>query len=59
MTRLWIWAGLPEVMVRGGDRGASFDADSSQEARVMRLRGYGNSIVSQVAATFIQAVIGP
>ena len=48
--------GLPEGLVRGGDRRLAPDADASAEARVMRLRGYGNAIVPQVAAAFIRAV---
>jgi DNA (cytosine-5)-methyltransferase 1 len=48
--------GLPEGLVRGGDRSMAPDADESQEARVMRLRGYGNAIVPQLAAAFIRAV---
>ena len=48
-------AGLSGRVVRGGDPGAPVDADSSQEARVMRLRGYGNAIVPQVAAAFVRA----
>ena len=45
--------GLPKGVVRGGD----CDADNTQEARVMRLKGYGNSIVPQVAAEFISSWI--
>lgn len=41
------------AMVRGCDPGESVDA--SPEARVMRLKGYGNAIVAQVAAEFISA----
>ena len=33
----------------------SIDANNTQEARVMRLKGYGNAIVPQVAAQFISA----
>jgi hypothetical protein len=33
------------------------DADQSAEARVMRLRGYGNAIVPQVAAAFVMAAL--
>lgn len=46
---------LSKGMVRGGDRGLAPDANESQEGRVMRLRGYGNAIVPQVAAAFITA----
>ena len=42
-------------MVRSGDSGAPLDADATGEARVMRLRGYGNAIVPQVAAMFVRA----
>jgi DNA (cytosine-5)-methyltransferase 1 len=47
--------GLPKGLVRGGDRSMAPDADQSAEARVMRLRGYGNAIVPQLAAAFIRA----
>jgi DNA (cytosine-5)-methyltransferase 1 len=50
-------AGLPEGLVRGGDRSMAPDADQSAEGRVMRLRGYGNSIVPQVAAAFVRAAM--
>lgn len=43
--------GLPRGMGRGGDDGGPFHP---AEARVMRLRGYGNAIVPQVAAQFIR-----
>lgn len=44
--------GLPRGMGRGGDDGSPFHP---AEARVMRLRGYGNAIVPQAAAIFIQS----
>ena len=47
--------GIPRGMVRSGDNSDAFDANNTQEARVMRLKGYGNAIVPQVAASFIQA----
>lgn len=50
--------GLPAPVVRGGDQGAPEDADATSEARVMRLRGYGNAIVPQVAAAFLRAWLG-
>lgn len=50
-------AGLPKGVVRGGDPGEPFDANATAEARVGRLRGYGNSIVPQLAATFIRAFL--
>jgi DNA (cytosine-5)-methyltransferase 1 len=36
------------------DSGLSFDADNTPEARVMRLRGYGNAIVAPVAEAWIR-----
>ncbi len=45
--------GLPKGMVYSGDPGES--CNETQEARVMRLKGYGNAIVPQVAAEFIRA----
>jgi hypothetical protein len=42
-------------MVRGCDSGAPGDPNATPEARTMRLRGYGNAIVPQVAAAFIRA----
>ena len=47
-------AGLSGGMVPGGDPSESY-AKTTAEARVSRLRGYGNAIVPQVAAEFIQA----
>ena len=47
--------GISERMVRSGDSSQRIDADNTQEARVMRLKGYGNAIVPQVAASFISA----
>jgi hypothetical protein len=41
-------------MVPSGDPSLA-EAQASAEARVMRLRGYGNSIVPELAAEFIQA----
>lgn len=35
----------------------ALDADQSAEARVMRLRGYGNAINLYTAKAFIEAVI--
>ena len=48
-------AGLPRGVVPSCDPGTPGYANSTPEARVMRLRGYGNSIVPQVAAEFIKA----
>jgi hypothetical protein len=33
------------------------DPDRSAEARVMRLRGYGNAIVPELAAVFLRSVL--
>ena len=41
--------GVPRGMVH------SSDPRNTQEARAMRLKGYGNAIVPQVAAEFIRA----
>jgi DNA (cytosine-5)-methyltransferase 1 len=49
--------GLSKGMVYSGNPSESIDADNTQEARVMRLKGYGNAIVPQVAASFIKAFI--
>lgn len=49
--------GLPKGLVRGGDRSMAPDANASQEGRVMRLRGYGNAIVPQLAAAFVRAAV--
>jgi hypothetical protein len=40
-------------MVPGSDSGVEVDA--SPEARTMRIKGYGNAIVAQVAAALIKA----
>ena len=50
-------ARVSQGMVPGRDPGIPEDPDSSPEARVMRLKGYGNSIVPQTAAIFIRAVL--
>jgi DNA (cytosine-5)-methyltransferase 1 len=47
--------GIPKGVVRGGNISEEFDANNTQEARAMRLKGYGNAIVPQVAAMFISA----
>lgn len=47
--------GLPKGLVRGGDRSLAPDANESAEARVMRLKGYGNAIVPPLAAIFIRS----
>lgn len=50
--------GLPKGVVYSLDPGEPFDPQATAEARVMRLRGYGNSICPQLAAEFIRSVIG-
>lgn len=47
--------GVSRGLVRGGDSGGTFNANDSPEARVGRLRGYGNAIVPEVAAEVIRA----
>lgn len=47
-------AGLSSSVVPDGDPSVSY-AQATAEARVMRLKGYGNSIVPQNAAVFIRA----
>ena len=48
--------GLPGSVVPGGDFvPAAYPLAQKQERRVMRLRGYGNAIVPQVAAEFVRA----
>lgn len=49
--------GLPKGVVRSRDQGAPIDANATSEARVGRLRGYGNAIVPQLAAVFIRAFL--
>lgn len=46
---------LPAGVVCSSGGSESIDANETQEARVMRLRGYGNAIVPAVAAEFIKA----
>lgn len=48
-------ARLPKGMVYGSDTGVPINPQATAEARVMRLRGYGNAIVPPLAAEFIQA----
>lgn len=45
--------GIPRGMVYGSD--SSISPSSTQEARIIRLKGYGNAIVPQVAAAFIES----
>lgn len=47
--------GVPRGMVYGSDSGVS--PNETGEARAMRLHGYGNAIVPQVAAGFIKSVM--
>jgi hypothetical protein len=47
--------GLPAGMVHSGDTSQPINANETQEARVMRLMGYGNAIVPAVTAEFIKA----
>jgi DNA (cytosine-5)-methyltransferase 1 len=51
-------AKLPAGMVYSGDQGAPINADETQEARVMRLMGYGNAIQIDTASSFIKAAMG-
>ena len=46
--------GIPAGVVPGGDTSVE-EVQATTEARVMRLRGYGNAIVPQVAAEFVKA----
>ena len=47
--------GVSEKLVRSSDPGVPINSNATQEARVMRLRGYGNAIVPTLAAEFIGA----
>jgi DNA (cytosine-5)-methyltransferase 1 len=47
--------GIPADLVCGSNPG--MPANETAEARTMRLRGYGNAIVPQLAAQFIAAVM--
>jgi DNA (cytosine-5)-methyltransferase 1 len=47
--------GLPKGMVRSSDKSAQINADETSKAWAMRLKGYGNAIVPQVAAEFIKS----
>lgn len=53
--------GIPAGMVRGGDQGAPEDEinpEETGEARIMRLKGYGNAIQVDTAVLFIKAFLG-
>ena len=52
-------AGTAKGMVRSRDPGAPLNANNTAEARVMRLRGYGNAIVAPQAQAFITAYLTP
>jgi DNA (cytosine-5)-methyltransferase 1 len=47
-------AGLPRGVVPSCDPGAPGYANETSEARVMRLKGYGNAICAPLAAMFIE-----
>jgi len=47
--------GLPRGVGYSSDPSEPIDANNTQEARIMRLKGYGNAIVPQVASSFIKA----
>jgi hypothetical protein len=52
--------GLSPLLVRGCGEGVpadQIDPDATAEGRVMRLKGYGNAIVPELAATFIRSVM--
>jgi DNA (cytosine-5)-methyltransferase 1 len=46
-------SGLPRGVVPSGDPGSAEYANATGEARVMRLKGYGNAICAPLAAMFI------
>lgn len=50
-------AGLPKGVGRMRDSSLPFDPNNTAQARTMRLRGYGNAIVPQLAAQFIGAYL--
>lgn len=47
--------GTAKRVVHSSDTGAQIEADNTQEARTMRLKGYGNAIQAQTATAFIRA----
>lgn len=47
--------GVSRGMVHSGNQSAPINANATQEARAMRLRGYGNAIVPKLAAQFIES----
>lgn len=50
--------GVSRGMGYSSDPSEPINANATQEARVMRLKGYGNAIVPQVAAQFIKVFMG-
>lgn len=49
--------GVAGKLVQGGDTSAPIEVNNTQEARRMRLKGYGNAIQAQTATAFIRAVV--
>lgn len=49
--------GLPKGMVHSGDNCNEINANETQEARKIRLHGYGNAICAPLAALFIESVL--
>ena len=49
--------GTARGMVHSSDTSAPINANATQEARAMRLKGYGNAIQAQVAIAFINAFL--
>lgn len=49
--------GITRGMVHSCDSGAQINANETQEARAMRLKGYGNAIQAQTAIAFIRAYL--
>lgn len=50
-------AGSSGRMGRSSDPSAPLNAEATSETRIMRLRGYGNSIVAPLAQAFIEAYL--
>lgn len=50
--------GIARGMVYSSDPSEPINANETQEARVMRLQGYGNAIQAQTATEFIKAYMG-
>jgi len=46
---------FPPLVVPGRDPGSQIDPENSAEGRVMRLKGYGNSITIPLAVAFIES----